>query len=192
MTERLKGVATRIRNVALCVAQRSISCHMKNVLQDAVKVVNLIKARPLNSRLFTELCHEVGSDHHTHLLHTEVRWLSRGKVLTRLFELRSEVLLLLNDVTSDKSSLFLDEDWLSRLAYLADIFTRLNSPNLSLQGRNKTVFNAIGLSLKSPSTIYLHFRQSQSFGKIMKSHPKATVIKDILEHLQKLKVNILQ
>ena len=31
--------------------------------------------------------------------------------------------------------------WLMRLAYLADIFTRLNEVNLYLQGRNVTVFN---------------------------------------------------
>lgn len=87
------------------LAAKGIPEKMENVLQDAVKGVNLIKARPLNSRLLTELCHAVGSDHHTLLLHIEVRWLSRGKLLTRLFELRSEVLLLLNDVNSDKEFL---------------------------------------------------------------------------------------
>jgi hypothetical protein len=35
---------------------------MKTVLDEAVKIVNFIKARPLNSRLFSALCNFMGSD----------------------------------------------------------------------------------------------------------------------------------
>lgn len=42
---------------------------------DAVKVVNYIKACPVNV-----LCNEMGSDH------VELRWLSRGKEPTTFFE----------------------------------------------------------------------------------------------------------
>lgn len=54
------------------------------VLNGAVKVVNLIKAGPLNSRLFTVICDEMGSTHNSLYLYTVVRWLSLGKVVTRL------------------------------------------------------------------------------------------------------------
>ena len=37
------------------------------------------------------LCEDMGSVHTSLLLHTEIRWLSRGKILTRIFELRDEV-----------------------------------------------------------------------------------------------------
>jgi hypothetical protein len=50
-------------------------------------MVNFIKQRSLKSCMFTELNENMQKDHAT-LLHTEVRWLSRGKVLTRIFELR--------------------------------------------------------------------------------------------------------
>lgn len=34
----------------------------------------------------------MNSEHNTFLLHAEVRWLSRGKTLSRLFELRKELI----------------------------------------------------------------------------------------------------
>jgi hypothetical protein len=62
---------------------------LKDVLETTVKMVNfVITARPLNSRVFFALCNDTGSDHVTLLQHTEVRWLSRGKVLTSFLELR--------------------------------------------------------------------------------------------------------
>jgi hypothetical protein len=66
---------------------RSISCMLtkiKTLRDEAVKTVSFIKARPLNSQLFSALCKEMGSDHEHLLLHSEIRWLSQGKVLTRL------------------------------------------------------------------------------------------------------------
>jgi hypothetical protein len=53
---------------------------------------------------------------HDKLFHTEVRWLSRGNELSRLFELRSEVPIFFPDTTSDLSNRFTDEMWLSELA----------------------------------------------------------------------------
>lgn len=35
----------------------------KTVLESTVKVVNLIKARPLNNSLFPVLCNEIGSEY---------------------------------------------------------------------------------------------------------------------------------
>jgi hypothetical protein len=76
-------------------SETSYASRMKTVLDEAVKIVNFIKVRPLNSRLFSALCNEMGSDHEHLLLHSEIRWLSGGKVLTRLLELRDEVRLFL-------------------------------------------------------------------------------------------------
>jgi hypothetical protein len=59
---------------------------LKTVQTEAVKVANLIKSRETNSRLFSILCNEMGSEHDKLLLRTEVSWLSRGNVLSRLFD----------------------------------------------------------------------------------------------------------
>jgi hypothetical protein len=112
---------------------------MKAVLDEAVKVVSFIKARPLNSRLFSALCNEMGSDHEHLLLHSEIRWLSRGKVLTRLFELRDEVRLFLVTSKFELTYYLNDFTWLCSLAYFADIFNILNTLNPSLQGTSVTV-----------------------------------------------------
>lgn len=77
------------------IVAKSLPSPLKIVMDEVVKVVNFIKLRPLKMRLFNVLCQEMGSEHTTLLLHTEVRWLSRGKVLTRMFELKEEVLAFL-------------------------------------------------------------------------------------------------
>ena len=60
------------------------------------RLCHWLKGKALNPRLFKALCEEMGIEHTKLLFHTEVRWLSRGKVLTRLFELRDEVMLLMH------------------------------------------------------------------------------------------------
>ncbi|CAK6977302.1 zinc finger BED domain-containing protein 5-like [Scomber scombrus] len=122
------------------LAAKKMPLELKTVLDQAVKAVNFIKSRPLQSRLFGVLCGEMGSDHKQLLLDTEVRWLSRGKVLTRLFELRDEVRLFFLNSKFELAHCFNDFEWLAKLAYLADIFSHLNSLNLALQGSAVSVF----------------------------------------------------
>ncbi|VVC28346.1 Hypothetical protein CINCED_3A016197 [Cinara cedri] len=84
------------------LASKKLQPDVNKVLLNAISVINFIKSKSLNSRLFTILCNEMGSDHEKLLLHTEVRWLSRGKMLSRLFELRDEArIFLLEQFLSD-------------------------------------------------------------------------------------------
>ena len=94
MTGRHSGVVTCVQAVAsdaTCVnssihrealAAKGMPDSLKDVLDTTVKMVNFVKARLLNSCVFFPLCNVMGSDHAMLLQHTEVRWLSRGKVLT--------------------------------------------------------------------------------------------------------------
>ena len=67
-----------------CVLHRQhvVAKKLRGELHDAMKVcirtINKIKAHPLNSRLFALLCKENDDMVNQLLLHTEVRWLSRG------------------------------------------------------------------------------------------------------------------
>ena len=98
MTGYRSGVVPKIKEVAHkemlfthCIihrehlASKKLSPDLKNVLTNAVKIFNAIRSRSLNSRLFQALCESMDSQHDHLLLHTEVRWLSLGRVLSRLF-----------------------------------------------------------------------------------------------------------
>ena len=88
INEKIQGTRCIHRQALVC---KRIPAELSTTLSDVVKIVNFIKSRATNCRLFRTLCENFGSFHVSLLLHTEVRWLSRGKVLTRLFELKSEV-----------------------------------------------------------------------------------------------------
>ncbi|XP_070408970.1 SCAN domain-containing protein 3-like [Nothobranchius furzeri] len=153
MTGRAKGLIARIKKEnpdvmwTHCVihrealASKKMSPVLHDVLNSSIKVINFIKSRPLNARLFSRLCENMGAEHTQLLLHTEVRWLSRGKILNRLLELRSEVHAFLTEHRSPHATLFQDTDWLAKLCYLADIFSKLNELNTSLQGKNSSILN---------------------------------------------------
>uniref|UniRef100_UPI00358F567B protein FAM200C-like n=1 Tax=Myxine glutinosa TaxID=7769 RepID=UPI00358F567B len=108
-------------------------------LDVTVKVINFICAKAKNHRLFQLLANEIGAEHVGLLFHTKVRWLSRGKCLSRLYELRVEVEIFLRDNENNLHVHFDNEEFIMMLAYLADIFGRLNEMNQSLQGRDMTV-----------------------------------------------------
>jgi hypothetical protein len=100
-----KFVHFSIREV---LATRKMPAILQKFLTEAVKVVNFFKSRATNSRLFSILCNEVASEHGK-LLHTKVRWLSQGNVLSHLFDLHSELQIFLSNITSDLSNHFTDE-----------------------------------------------------------------------------------
>ena len=77
MTGRHSGVETRMQAVAPdatwvhcsihreALAAKGMPDSLKNVLDATVNMVNFVKARPLNSCVFSALCNDMGSDHVT-------------------------------------------------------------------------------------------------------------------------------
>ena len=127
------------------LACKTLPPGLKLVLDDVVHMINTIKSSSLNTRLFSLLCQELGSDHEALLFHTEVCWLSRGNVIRRVESLKEELSEFFKCVNKTRSPEFVrklsDSQWLQKLAYLSDIFSRLNLLNLSLQGRFHTVID---------------------------------------------------
>jgi hypothetical protein len=85
------------------------------------------------------------------LYHSNVRWLSRGNMLSRLYALRVEVASFLCDKGVDIPEMS-DAKWLSNLAFLVDITQHLNRLNVLLQGRDQLVYTLLdhvcGLKIK--------------------------------------------
>ncbi|XP_064110328.1 zinc finger BED domain-containing protein 5-like [Macrobrachium nipponense] len=137
---------TKPAALAIIVHREALACkaivpELKTIFDTAVKIVNYIISRPLKARLLASLCKDMGSDHEALLLHTEIRWLSRGKVFTRLYQLRDEVLLFLLESGSEFSVFMTDSNWLGKLVYLSCIFDKLNELNLSIQGPNTNILS---------------------------------------------------
>jgi len=118
------------------LASQNISCSLNCVLEIVIKVVNYVKTRPVKARFFQKLCEEMGAEHTTLLFYcNSSRRLSKGNVLSRVFELRQELYSYLNGEGYNNSKMFVDSDFVIKLAYLCDIFENFNSLNTSLQGK---------------------------------------------------------
>ena len=124
------------------LAAKSLPEQLKNVLSTAVSAVNYIRGNASNHRLFKVFCNELGAKHNVLLYHTEVRWLSRGRGLTRVFELHKEIELFLGQKGCSIVENFENENFILSLAYLADIFSHLNDMNTSIQGTGINMITA--------------------------------------------------
>lgn len=132
----------------------------------------------------------------TLLFHTEVRWLPRGNVVKRVFELRGEIQeFILQKNQQDLMLHFNTGEQSLKLAYLNDIFSQLNRLNLSMQGRENTILDFVDKVNAFMMKFYLWSGQI-SKGKLDQFHTlnaltteKKTVLdvetkEVILEHLR--------
>ena len=112
---------------------------LNSVLKQMIEIVNHIKTHPKQERLFKSFCEEMDDDYVQLLLHTKVRWLSRGNCLERFVLLYDSVKEFLRD---SKMTQFLNNaDNKAMIFYLADIFAHLNLLNKDLQGKKKTLLD---------------------------------------------------
>jgi hypothetical protein len=64
------------------LAVRTPPSGWKFIMSLVFQAVSIVKYSNLNSRIFSELCSEMDASSTELLLHTEVKWLSKGNVLT--------------------------------------------------------------------------------------------------------------
>ncbi|GMH35000.1 hypothetical protein BSKO_02861 [Bryopsis sp. KO-2023] len=121
------------------LAAKRLSDDLGGVMQDVIVIVNYIKSSALNSRLFEQMCIDFGSEYKHLLFYSNVRWLSRGKVLKRVVDMRMEVEVFLTEKSHRLADKFSDKLWMLKVCYLSDIFTLVNELNISMQGRDETI-----------------------------------------------------
>ena len=156
MTGRKEGAVTLLRNEALksgvthtilhyhCIIHQDHLCaasiRTSTVMKDVTKIVNLIRSRGLKHRQFQAFLQEMDADYGDLPYYSHVRWLSCGKVLKRVFDLRDEIKEFMK-IKEIPASHFDDPAWVADLAYLSDITAHMNALNVRLQGKHNLIHN---------------------------------------------------
>lgn len=118
---------------------------LQESMKISVKIINRLRGghNALTHRKLIEFLKNIDADHGDVLMYTEVRWLSRGKCLERLFDLRAEIEMFLQELACSKDAEILDSlkspNFLYDLSFLADITQHINNLNLVLQGKDKNI-----------------------------------------------------
>jgi hypothetical protein len=156
MTGHLIGLIAKIRQKNANVKHIHCALHrfqlatkylpedFKSVFDDCIKIINFIRARAKNHRLFKKVCEDLEADFPDLILHTEVRWLSRGKSLLRLYMVKDSVNAFgkiynfsKKERENEKDKLFErfeEQNFQIILSYLCDIFEKFNKLNVDMQG----------------------------------------------------------
>ena len=113
---------------------------MTCVMSIVVKIINFILARGLNHRQFKSLLEEMNAQHQDVVYFCEVRWLSRGAMLQRFYDLRNEIMTFLKQKNASFGiNELCDQDWLTDLAFLTDFTSHMTKLNLQLQGKEQFI-----------------------------------------------------
>ncbi|GFW75755.1 SCAN domain-containing protein 3 [Trichonephila clavipes] len=208
MTGHLKGFVAHVKElnedilVTHCFLHREalvtkfLPSDLKIVLEQCVKMVNYIKSRPLKSRLFSKLCQAMEAKYESLLLHTEVRWMSRGKVISRVLKLKDEMKIFFEQNKNyEFVHLLEDEIWCTKLSYLSDIFVIFNNINSSMQGPNENILNSTDklVGFKKQITLWKNKAQEGNLEKF-ESVPKdsyKTIKLIVVDHLTTLEERII-
>ena len=132
-----------------CIIHQSVLCaHLSEeyaeVMNTMMKLINFLRASSSHQhRLLREFLKEVDANADDLLLHSNVRWLSKGRVLERFWSIHKEIAAFLVQLKSQKATQFLlflqDESKMDIVTFLVDITSHLNELNLKLQGKENSV-----------------------------------------------------
>ena len=111
---------------------KNLSDCLLQSIQYVITAVNKIRSNALNDRLFGKLCDENDEIFNRFLLHTEVRWLSKGTCLKRFYQLFDSVLKFIESKNHSLRNNLIK--FKNDVAYLTDLFYKFNETNLQIQG----------------------------------------------------------
>ncbi|KAE9532362.1 hypothetical protein AGLY_009985 [Aphis glycines] len=166
LTKLIEDHAVLVGNKGLiryhCIVHQENLCakalKMDNIMQIVIKCVTFIRARGLNHRQFQDYLQIMEADSGDVVYFSEVRWLSRDKMLKRFYDLRNEIKSFMESKGKPVIE-FEDENWLMDLAFFVYITTHLNELNVRLQGKNQLISNMF--QIITPFELKLKLWQSQ-------------------------------
>lgn len=129
-----------------------------------ITIINGTCSNAKQHRTFKVLLEELSAEYGDLLMHTEIRWLSRGRILKRFLSLLNEIKEFMQSKGED-TSLLEDTEWILDLAFLTDITGKLNLLNCELQGKGKTVADMISSvnAFKTKMSIFsMHLQTKKS------------------------------
>ncbi|XP_067949669.1 general transcription factor II-I repeat domain-containing protein 2-like [Watersipora subatra] len=136
-----------------CIIHQTVLCgklndHFQQLLCKAMKIFNFFRSqsslRHRNLRKFLKEGDAICGDL---LTYNNIKWLSKGNALSRLWSTRQELTSFLNTGRSLNAKQFQEmmssSKDMSDLAFLVDICGHLNDLNFKHQGKNKTIINTL-------------------------------------------------
>ena len=172
--------ATSPRSCSQIIARKTEKCYT-----NCCECSQLHQRKALNHRLFKAFCKKIGAKHSVLLYHSEVRWLSRGRVLTRVFKLRKEIEMFLRQRGSSLVVYFESENFILSMAYLSDIFTHLNDLNISIQGKGINMISGREKisALTSKLSIWKNRINCENYANFPKLNEVSTSTTSLREHI---------
>ena len=116
------------------LATKTFTSKLAEVLKIVVEYMNYVRNNAMKRLIFKELCNEISSVLEVLLYYSNVWWLSRGKMLNRVFTLRVELAMLLREHQHRHADCFENSEFILVLAYMVDIFDALNNLSQQMQG----------------------------------------------------------
>lgn len=113
---------------------------LNDTLQKVINIVNYIRANATKHRQFRNtllMDDEVISVDLPY--HSKVRWLSQGKVLVKILSLRRQITDFFKE--NNKHCDLSDPNFYRDVAFLCHVMSKQNELNISLQGRNKSIYD---------------------------------------------------
>lgn len=114
--------AENLTNFHCVIHQQNLcakSIKFKNVMEVIVTSINFIKSCALNHRQFKEYLEDLFSDYEDVSNYCKVRWLSKGKMLKRFYDLRQDIADFM-DMKRNTINQIKDDQWVCNLAFFVD------------------------------------------------------------------------
>ena len=127
--EKLVFLHCIVNQEALCKSVLKIS----NVTDVVIKIINFLWAKALNHKQFVGLLEDHETERGGICCRTNVRWLSLGEVVKRLWDLRVEIREVCEMKGKNVSELS-DAQWIADFAFALDVTAQMKKLTTNVQG----------------------------------------------------------